>query len=62
MVGNAVRHAPGDLPVLVTASALAGRVEIRIADRGPGIHADDRERAFEPFHGPDRTILLPPVT
>nr|WSX48556.1 DUF4118 domain-containing protein [Streptomyces sp. NBC_00974] len=49
LVGNAVRHAPAERPVLVTASALAGRVDIRIADRGPGIAADDRERAFEPF-------------
>ncbi|MFK0259313.1 ATP-binding protein [Streptomyces sp. NPDC090445] len=49
LVGNAVRHAPADRPVLVTASALAGRVEVRIADRGPGIAIDDRERAFEPF-------------
>ncbi|MFJ3636072.1 ATP-binding protein [Streptomyces sp. NPDC090112] len=49
LVGNAVRHAPGDRPVLVTASTLAGRVEVRIADRGPGIASDDRERVFEPF-------------
>lgn len=49
LVDNAVRHAPADRPVLVTASALAGRVEVRIADHGPGIAADDRERAFEPF-------------
>ncbi|WP_051859134.1 sensor histidine kinase [Streptomyces xanthophaeus] len=49
LVGNAVRHAPSDRPVLVTASALAGRVDIRIADRGPGIATDNRERAFEPF-------------
>ncbi|WP_371614018.1 ATP-binding protein [Streptomyces sp. NBC_00454] len=49
LVGNAVRHAPADRPVLVTASALAGQVEVRIADHGPGIAADDRERAFEPF-------------
>ncbi|WP_267037475.1 ATP-binding protein [Streptomyces sp. NBC_00091] len=49
LVGNAVRHAPADRPVLVTASALAGRVEVRIADRGPGIDPADRERAFEPF-------------
>lgn len=49
LVGNAVRHAPGDRPVLVTASTLAGRVEVRIADRGRGIAADDRERVFEPF-------------
>ncbi|MEU8433234.1 ATP-binding protein [Streptomyces sp. NPDC029216] len=49
LVGNAVRHAPADRPVLVTASSLSGRVEIRIADRGPGIDPADRERAFEPF-------------
>ncbi|MCX4776252.1 sensor histidine kinase [Streptomyces sp. NBC_01264] len=49
LVDNAVRHAPADRPVLVTASALAGQVEVRIADHGPGIAADDRERAFEPF-------------
>ncbi|KIX78633.1 hypothetical protein SF23_05495, partial [Streptomyces sp. MBRL 10] len=48
LVGNAVRHTPGDRPVLVTASDLAGRVEVRIADQGPGIAADERERAFEP--------------
>ncbi|MFG2292870.1 ATP-binding protein [Streptomyces sp. NPDC048603] len=49
LVGNAVRHSPGDRPVLVSASALAGRVEVRVADRGPGIDAADRERVFEPF-------------
>ncbi|QES51338.1 histidine kinase [Streptomyces venezuelae] len=49
LVGNAVRHSPADRPVLVTASALAGRVEVRIIDRGPGITPADRERVFEPF-------------
>ncbi|MER5972680.1 ATP-binding protein [Streptomyces sp. NPDC002055] len=49
LVSNALRHSSGDRPVLVTASALASRVEIRIADRGPGIDAADRERVFEPF-------------
>ncbi|MFJ3928453.1 ATP-binding protein [Streptomyces sp. NPDC090022] len=49
LVGNAVRHAPPEHPVLVTASALAGRVELRITDRGPGIQPADRERIFEPF-------------
>ncbi|MGW3956283.1 ATP-binding protein [Streptomyces sp. NPDC004752] len=49
LVGNAARHSPPGKTVLVTASALAGRVELRIVDRGPGLPADGRERLFEPF-------------
>lgn len=37
LVGNAVRHAPADRPVLVTASALAGRVDLS----GAGFHVLD---------------------
>ncbi|MEU9394196.1 ATP-binding protein [Streptomyces sp. NPDC048324] len=49
LVGNAARHTPVGKRVLVTASALAGRVELRIADRGPGLPAEGRDRLFEPF-------------
>ena len=28
---------------------MAGRVDLRVADRGPGIDMDDRERVFLPF-------------
>ncbi|MFJ3234277.1 ATP-binding protein [Streptomyces sp. NPDC086787] len=49
LVGNAVRHTPVGKKVLVTASALAGRVELRVVDRGPGLPADGRDRLFEPF-------------
>ncbi|ANZ14179.1 osmosensitive K channel His kinase sensor [Streptomyces noursei ATCC 11455] len=49
LVSNAVRHSPAGRPVTIGASALAGRVEVRITDRGPGIQLPDRERAFEPF-------------
>ncbi|MDF3142811.1 ATP-binding protein, partial [Streptomyces sp. T21Q-yed] len=49
LVGNAARHTPPGKKVLVTASALAGRVELRVVDRGPGLPADGRERLFEPF-------------
>ena len=40
---------PPGQPVLITASSLAGRVELRVADRGPGIPREDRERVFQPF-------------
>ncbi|AWW40720.1 ATP-binding protein [Streptomyces cadmiisoli] len=49
LVSNADRHAPAGTKVLVTASVLAGRVELRVVDRGPGLPAADRERLFEPF-------------
>ncbi|MHB9855779.1 ATP-binding protein [Streptomyces krungchingensis] len=49
LVGNAARHTPPGRKVLVTASALAGRVELRVVDRGPGLPADGRDRLFEPF-------------
>ena len=48
LVTNALRHG-GDAPVLVTASALAGQVEFRVVDHGPGLPEDDRERVFLPF-------------
>jgi two-component system sensor histidine kinase KdpD len=48
LVANALRYS-GGVPVLVTASALAGRVEVRVVDHGPGLPEDDRERVFLPF-------------
>ncbi|HUK73386.1 MAG TPA: ATP-binding protein [Streptosporangiaceae bacterium] len=49
LVSNAVKHSPPGRPVLITASSLGGRVELRVADRGPGIAREDRERVFQPF-------------
>jgi len=50
VVENAVRHSPSGGPaVLVSASAHSGRVELRVADRGPGVPDDAKERIFEPF-------------
>ncbi|MEY9870998.1 two-component system sensor histidine kinase KdpD [Streptacidiphilus sp. MAP12-33] len=48
LVGNALRHASGQ-PVLISASALGERVELRVVDRGPGLPEADRERIFQPF-------------
>ncbi|WP_370144920.1 DUF4118 domain-containing protein [Streptacidiphilus sp. EB129] len=48
LVVNALRHADGT-PVLVTASALADRVEVRVVDHGPGLPESDWERIFLPF-------------
>ncbi|MFR9724622.1 ATP-binding protein [Streptomyces sp. MS19] len=49
IVENAVKYSPADTPVRVRASALGGRVELRVVDRGPGVPDSDKERIFEPF-------------
>jgi len=49
VVDNAVRHSPDGLPVWVEAGEVAGRVDLRVVDRGPGIPLGARERLFQPF-------------
>ncbi|WP_255946025.1 sensor histidine kinase [Streptomyces odontomachi] len=49
LIANAVRHTPAGTPVLVTASAHADHLELRVIDRGPGIPRGDWDRVFEPF-------------
>ncbi|GID97843.1 DUF4118 domain-containing protein [Amorphoplanes digitatis] len=49
LVANALRHSPAGRPPVVTASALAGTIEIRVIDHGPGIPEDRWEDVFLPF-------------
>ncbi|MET9964887.1 DUF4118 domain-containing protein [Streptomyces sp. NPDC006356] len=49
IVENAVKYSPADTPVLVSASAIANRVEVRVVDRGPGVPDEAKHRIFEPF-------------
>lgn len=49
IVENAVKYSPGAEPVLVSASTLGDRVELRVVDRGPGVPDAAKDRIFEPF-------------
>ena len=49
LTANALRYSPPDSPPRVSASTHANSVELRIADRGPGIPESERERMFTPF-------------
>jgi two-component system sensor histidine kinase KdpD len=48
LVDNALSHAGGS-GLRIEAGRVAGRVDIRVIDRGPGIPRADRDRVFEPF-------------
>ena len=49
LVHNAVRYSPSDRPVQVQAGAVAGRVDLRVVDRGRGIPLPQRDLMFLPF-------------
>ncbi|WP_105968600.1 sensor histidine kinase [Streptomyces geranii] len=49
LVENAVKYSPDGERVLVAASAIADRVEVRVVDRGPGVPDEAKDRIFEPF-------------
>ncbi|MFF2009968.1 ATP-binding protein [Streptomyces sp. NPDC058195] len=49
IVENAVKYSRRAERVTVAASALGERVELRVADRGPGVPDEAKERIFEPF-------------
>jgi PAS domain S-box-containing protein len=49
LIRNAVEAMPEEGVVRVTACAVAGCLELRVSDVGPGIPSDDRERIFEPL-------------
>lgn len=49
LVENALAWSPAGQMVRISAGEVAGRVDLRISDRGPGIPADLHETVFMPF-------------
>ncbi len=50
LLDNALRYAPRGEPVTVGVESADGRVTVEVADRGPGVPPDERDRIFERFH------------
>jgi two-component system sensor histidine kinase KdpD len=57
LVENAHKYSPPGLPVELRISREDGWIAFAVADRGPGVPADQTERIFEPFY---RTPGSPP--
>lgn len=49
IVANAIAHSPAGAEVRVEARVGAGEVCVRVADQGPGVAVQERERIFHPF-------------
>jgi len=49
LVANAIRFSPSTAPVEVVARSEPGRARVEVLDRGPGIPANCRDLAFQPF-------------
>ena len=49
LIQNAIRHTPADGSVTVLAESIGDRLEVEVADTGPGIADDERAVIFEPY-------------
>ncbi len=49
LIDNAIRHAPEGTEIRVVVVPVAGGVELRVADAGPGVPLELREAVFERF-------------
>lgn len=49
LLANAIRFAPTQTPITVTAGADSGWVWLTVADEGPGIAEQDRDRVFQRY-------------
>ena len=52
LLDNALRHAPPAGVVEVSTTRSGEWLEIRVADRGPGVPEAERQRIFDPFYRP----------
>ncbi len=59
LLDNALKYTPSGGTVLLSARALAGAVEVEVADDGPGLPEADRARAGERFFRADMARATP---
>lgn len=49
LVENAAKFSPAGSPITLTVAGWRGGVQVRVADKGPGIPAEEREKVFDAF-------------
>ncbi|HEX2697786.1 MAG TPA: ATP-binding protein [Anaerolineales bacterium] len=58
LVENAAKYAPSGTAVRVSARVSGGFLEISVADEGPGIPKQDREKVFQAFYRADEKTTI----
>lgn len=58
LIDNAIKHSPPGEAVRITALAHDAEIELMVADRGPGVAPENRERLFGRFFRADRASGL----
>ena len=53
LIENALKYSPREQPVSVSVKREGPWLAFAVADRGPGVAADERVRIFEPFYRPE---------
>jgi signal transduction histidine kinase len=52
LIENALKYAPAGSTIELRARRDGNALELRVADRGPGVPTAERDRIFEPFYRP----------
>ncbi|MBI3944139.1 MAG: sensor histidine kinase KdpD [Chloroflexi bacterium] len=50
LLDNAIKYSPAHIPIDISVRQVNNQMQIQIADRGPGIPADDLTRVFDKFY------------
>ncbi len=50
LLDNALKYSPPDSPISIAVATSSGRVQVSVADRGPGIPESEQGRIFEKFY------------
>lgn len=58
LLDNAVRYSPPDAPVTIGLDGQDDRINLRVADRGPGIPVGQEERIFERFQRLEDPLVM----